>query len=72
MSSPDLPQFAWRKSSRSNEQGGSCVEVAAGRVVRQMLVRDSKDPGGAILAFAGPSWVCFTDDLKRGRYDSAR
>jgi hypothetical protein len=29
MSSSDLPQFAWRKSSHSNEQGGSCVELAA-------------------------------------------
>ncbi|MCW2919014.1 MAG: hypothetical protein JWN52_7082 [Actinomycetia bacterium] len=28
MSSPDLSQLAWRKSSHSNEQGGTCVELA--------------------------------------------
>jgi hypothetical protein len=62
----------WRKSSRSGESGGTCVEVAAGQASaeRLVLVRDSKDPGGAVLSFAGVTWCSFARDLKGGRYDS--
>ncbi|KAB2368173.1 DUF397 domain-containing protein [Actinomadura montaniterrae] len=43
----DLTNLTWRKSSRSGENGGNCVELAdaAGAVA----VRDSKDPGGPVL-----------------------
>jgi hypothetical protein len=63
----------WRKSSRSGAEGGTCVEVAAGRAVpaeRLILVRDSKNPEGAVLSFAGVPWSSFARDLKDGRYDS--
>jgi hypothetical protein len=36
--------YAWRKSSFSGGNGGACVEVAA-----VGAVRDSKNPGGAVL-----------------------
>jgi uncharacterized protein DUF397 len=46
----------WRKSSYSNGAGGNCVEVAAGLADR-MAVRDSKDRGGAVLAFGRTDWT---------------
>ncbi len=47
----------WRKSSYSGNGGNDCVEVAghAGRV----LVRDSKDGHGPVLAFARTAWEGF-------------
>jgi hypothetical protein len=51
----------WRKSSYSGNNGGQCVEVAAtGRV----LVRDSKNPRGAVLEFAPETWRKFTKRTK--------
>ncbi|TDD30541.1 DUF397 domain-containing protein [Actinomadura sp. KC06] len=34
----------WRKSRRSDDQGGACMEVA--RFPDAVAVRDSKDPNG--------------------------
>lgn len=50
VSTVDLAELSWRKSSRSTANGdnGNCVEVAlAGPVV---AVRDSKNPAAATLA----------------------
>jgi hypothetical protein len=49
---------AWRKSSRSGANGDSCVEVAS--LERVIAVRDSKDSGGPVLAFAPQIWRAFT------------
>jgi hypothetical protein len=46
------PPLAWRKSSASNEE--ECVEVA--RLDDTVLVRDSLDRAGAILAFSPAEW----------------
>ncbi|MEV5828369.1 DUF397 domain-containing protein [Spirillospora sp. NPDC052242] len=43
----DLSNADWRKASRSGENGGNCVEVAALSGV--VGVRDSKDPGGPVI-----------------------
>jgi Domain of unknown function (DUF397) len=57
--------LSWVKSSYSGGQGGNCVEVAAlpdgGRAVR-----DSKDPGGPVLAFAAGQWEAFVRGIKDG------
>lgn len=52
----------WRKSSRSGNNGGDCVEVAdaAGAV----LVRDTKDRDGGTLAFTSAAWASFTASLQ--------
>ncbi|MFD0854073.1 DUF397 domain-containing protein, partial [Actinomadura adrarensis] len=39
--------LAWRKSARSGENGGNCVELAGAASV--VAVRDSKDPDGPVL-----------------------
>ncbi|MFD0691483.1 DUF397 domain-containing protein [Actinomadura fibrosa] len=56
----------WRKSSRSMP-GGDCVEAA--RSPGQVLVRDSKDTAGPVLAFGGAGWQRFLADVELGRYD---
>ncbi|MFG2102108.1 DUF397 domain-containing protein [Micromonospora echinaurantiaca] len=54
----DLTRAAWRKSSRSNSNGGACVEVAD-NLPGVVAVRDSKDPTGPVLTFAPASWRVF-------------
>lgn len=56
-------RLTWHKASRSNSNGGNCVEVAAspGRV----LVRDSKDPDGPRLSVTRAEWRSFLSDLAR-------
>ena len=54
----------WRKSSRSNSNGSNCVEVAD-NLTDAVLVRDSKDPSGPVLAFAPGAWHAFLTVAKR-------
>lgn len=50
-------ELNWRKSSRSGDNGGSCVEVATpGPVV---YVRDTKDRQGPVLTFTPEAWQAF-------------
>ncbi|HEV2782392.1 MAG TPA: DUF397 domain-containing protein [Actinophytocola sp.] len=49
-----MPATAWRKSSFSNQGGGSCVEVAFAEV--GVAMRDSKNPGGGVLRVPVPAW----------------
>jgi hypothetical protein len=72
----DLSRVAWRTSSYSGGNGGQCVQVAAipsrqdgpGRIC---AVRDSKDPGGTVLAFGAGQWRRFTAGIKAGRSGQA-
>jgi hypothetical protein len=64
---PDLSLAVWRKSSRSGGNG-ACVEVAAHAGV--IGVRDSKNPGGAVLAFSSDEWHAFVRGVKSGRLDA--
>ncbi|MFI7433363.1 DUF397 domain-containing protein [Micromonospora haikouensis] len=54
----DLSAARWRTSSRSNSTGGNCVEVA-GNLPGVVVVRDSKDRTGPVLAFAPTAWGAF-------------
>lgn len=47
----------WRKSSYSGTQG-NCVEVTASRS-GTVVVRDSKNPGVAVLSFTPEQWRTF-------------
>ena len=52
----------WEKSSRST-YNGNCVQVAA--TGDRVLVRDSKDPGAAVLSFTAAEWREFLGSLGR-------
>lgn len=54
----------WRKSSRSGPNGGECIEVT-GDLPGVITVRDSKNPEGAVLAFAPAAWAAFAERVKR-------
>jgi hypothetical protein len=54
---------AWRKSSRSGDQG-ACVEFAL--AADAVGVRDSKDPGGPILLFPAGAWTAFASSVPVG------
>lgn len=65
----DLKGAVWRKSSRSSDTGGQCVEVA-GSLPGIVAIRDSKDPNGPALLFSTYEWRMFVADIKAGRFDS--
>lgn len=56
--------LGWHKSSRSSSDG-ACVEVAR-HVPAAVVVRDSKDAGGPVLAFSAEDWQAFTTRIKSG------
>ncbi|MEU1878336.1 DUF397 domain-containing protein [Streptosporangium sp. NPDC020072] len=64
----DLSAAAWRKSSRSGDNGGQCVEVAV-NLPGAVAVRDSKDPDGPKLLFAPAGWNAFVGGVKNGVFD---
>lgn len=64
MMTPDLTNAAWRKSTRSDSNGGACVEVA-GNLPGVVGVRDSKDQQGPVLAFNPAAWSSFVQGLRR-------
>jgi hypothetical protein len=57
------PGAAWRKSSASS--GGDCAEVGQDATV--VLIRDTKDRDGAMLAFDAAAWTAFLARLRLGR-----
>ena len=68
MPNPDLSTAVWRKSSRSNGDGGECVEVAE-NLPGLVPVRDSKDPHGPALVFTSAAWGSFIAGVKAGAFD---
>ena len=60
----DMISAIWRKSSYSGANGGNCIEIAA--AARTVVVRDSKDPDGPVLAFRPNDWQRFADRVKAG------
>jgi hypothetical protein len=48
---------AWRKSTYSADNNGDCVEVGGSGPV--VVVRDTKDRAGAVLAFGADAWARF-------------
>ena len=51
----DLTGAMWRKSTRSGDNGGECVEVAT-NLPGTVAVRDSKNAAGPVLTFARDAW----------------
>ncbi|MBW8484237.1 DUF397 domain-containing protein [Actinomadura parmotrematis] len=57
-----LSNAIWRKASRSGENGGDCIEVAA--VPGSVAVRDSKEPEGGALLLGRTSFRRFANAIK--------
>ena len=61
------PDLVWRKSSYSAGNGGACVEIAQSPAA--VWVRDSKDPGGPVLAFNRAEWSAFLAGTQDDEFD---
>ncbi|MBO0917485.1 DUF397 domain-containing protein [Streptomyces laculatispora] len=57
----------WRKSSYSDNQGGSCVEVLDG-YPSGVPVRDSKSPHGPALVIPATGWTSFVTAVKASAF----
>lgn len=62
----DLDQADWRRSTRSGNTGGSCVEVA--KVAGMVAVRDSKDPSGPAYLFGRQQWAALLRAVRTGAF----
>lgn len=67
--SENMSDVAWHISSRSDSNGGSCVEAGpvldgSGRVA----VRDSKDRAAATLVYPADGWTAFVLGVKGGEF----
>ena len=68
MNTPDLSRAVWRKSTRSGDNGGQCVEVAL-LDVGIVGLRDSKDAGnGPILVLTASEWSGFIAGARGGEF----
>ena len=53
----------WRKSTRSGTESTACVEAGVAEPGR-VLVRDTTDRAGAVLAVPANAWRTFTSTIK--------
>jgi hypothetical protein len=60
----------WVKSSLST-YNGNCVEVS-GLADDTILVRDSKNPRGAVLSFTSAEWDAFIGGVFNGEFNRTR
>jgi hypothetical protein len=61
---------AWHISTRSDDNGGNCVEAGpvldgSGRVA----VRHSKAPDAAVIVYTREEWDAFVGGVKEGEFD---
>lgn len=62
-------ELRWFKSSFSGGSESECVEAAFLPERTGALVRDSKDPHGAVLDFRAGAWSAFVADVAAGGFD---
>jgi hypothetical protein len=61
-----MGNLEWRKARRS-ANNGACVELAP--AAGQILIRDSKDQNGPVIAYSQYTWRLFVASAKTGRFD---
>jgi hypothetical protein len=66
----NLPEIAWHISTRSDSQGGNCVEAGplldgSGRVA----VRHSRHPDAAVIVYSRAEWDAFLAGARDGEFD---
>ena len=64
-----MGNLEWRKARRS-ANNGACVELAP--AAGQILIRDSKDQTGPVIAYSQYSWRLFVSSAKTGYFDPER
>lgn len=64
----NLSQASWRKSSRSGQNNGACVEIAD-NIPGVIALRDSKCPAVGAHVVDRTDFAAFLADLKAGYYD---
>ena len=64
MNTPDRDGVVWRTSSYTGGSG-NCVEVAPASAGGSVLVRDTKDREGPVLAVPATAWRAFLADIPR-------
>ena len=64
MSTPDRNSVIWRTSSYTGSTG-NCVEVAPASAGGTVLVRDTKDREGPVLAVPAAAWRAFLAGIPR-------
>jgi hypothetical protein len=65
-----LAEQCWHKATASEENG--CVEVAHNTDEGMVLVRDSKRPGGGVVAFTAAEWASLLQDVAAGHFHWSR
>jgi hypothetical protein len=61
-----LRDLSWRVARSCN--GGNCVRVApSGEMI---LIGDSKDPDGSVLAYNRAEWTAFVEGIRQGDFDN--
>ncbi|QSB04964.1 DUF397 domain-containing protein [Natronoglycomyces albus] len=70
LSSEQLTGIRWQTSTRSQSQGGQCVEAGplmdgSGRVA----VRHSHHPDGDLIVYTPQEWKAFIEGVKDGEFD---
>ena len=64
-----MGNLEWRKA-RHSANNGACVELAP--AAGQILIRDSKDQNGPVIAYCQSSWRLFVGSAKTGHFDPER
>ncbi len=71
MRANDLSTAQWRKSSYSDTNGGSCLEISDD-LPGLVPVRDSKaGPQGPAVTFSAPAWSAFIGAVKNAQFRDA-
>jgi uncharacterized protein DUF397 len=60
-----LGKIAWKVARRCN--GGACIRVASQN--DQILIGDSKNPGGPVLSYSRGEWDAFVEGVRLGDFD---
>lgn len=66
ISTEELAEADWRKSSFSSPNCDNCVEVAF--IGEATAVRDSKNPDGQALMFTQGEWSAFLEGAAAGEF----
>lgn len=66
----ELAAVGWHISTRSHDNGGSCVEAGPLRDgTGRVAVRHSHHPDSAVIVYTRAEWEAFTAGVRLGEFD---